>query len=111
MLQEWHVVLQIKDEVLVDQVVHLVIHTFHDVYPDAVESAWFQLKNVLLNIGFKVPGQDFYVVCYIVSYDHLEHFLRLLDRFNNLENFIGVREHTMDVLENISIDFFEFQTH
>ena len=57
-LLEWDVTVKIDHIIIIDVIVHLVIHAFHNMCANDSSVQWQDLVHILLNILYKVPGHN-----------------------------------------------------
>lgn len=57
-LANWYVVLKIRQVILIIEVVHLHVHSFHHMVANLVTLAWLALHHRLLHVVVEVPGDD-----------------------------------------------------
>jgi hypothetical protein len=88
LLHNWDVVLEVKDEILVQEVVGFIVHTLHDVVSYFLMCVHMKLETAFLRVTFEVPREDFQNVCVMVENHNLQDILMVftsicLDNFND----------------------------
>ena len=80
LLSNWNVVFHIGQVVLVEEVVVLVIHSFHDMVPHIVMEIRSNLEHCLLNVVDEVPSNHSNELFSVVFCENLDYIL--LSGFN-----------------------------
>lgn len=76
-LSQWDVVFEVSDASGIQEIVHLVIHTFDNVLADITIIVWCHLKTILFHIIIEIPSNNLQDLLVVIFGNDLEPVLHL----------------------------------
>ena len=103
LLHHRNVMLKVEDSKLVQEVVHVLIHSFDDMVPNIVGLVRTYLEHAYLHVLEEVPSEDLEDVPLVVIHYHLEPFQIALIRLQDPNDFISFHKLHCEVDELVPV--------